>query len=274
MPSRFRALPALALAALVGALPTRAAAQPFKETGDDSVPGSAAGSDPQAKAVVLAAIHEFTGPSRAIATQHFAQVFPTMPVQGGEPAAFNEGYIAAAGDLLEKMVLAGKITVTRVAGSDFSADWTPFLKGQGMTGGAMRVGGLEKAAAAGSGANSCQDLFKQDQFANTVLHETAHMFYSVLQYAFQAQTTMTSPSMRTEFVQTNYWRGNPQGFCHSERECGLCGIDPMTHRYKWTFQGAHRKGSATEWAAREIPWRMCLAGSCQADARVLAPLFR
>jgi len=258
--------------------------------GGPQVPGPSAGPAPAAapnpedvqegmidetlKAVVLAAVREFKGAQRGTAAEFFAKSIPKVPVQGAEPVAMSEAHVAFIGEQIEKMVEQNFIRVVAASGRESSADWRPTVDGGQLKGGVVRISGLASARKGRTSTRDCGEVYDQDNFANSVIHEVAHMFHSVFVIALAAQEAESVPAPRPKFVQKRFWRGSPLGYCRNDEQCRMCGIDTINDRYRWSFKGAHAsRGGATEWAAREIAFEMCERDACAAYGRVLAPVF-
>jgi hypothetical protein len=231
-------------------------------------------SDPAGKAAVLAAIRELMGDqSRPLVTKWFASAFPTMPVHGGPPAAFHEGYIALVGEQLRQMVEKDMIVVKTLSGRDNSADWLSWNNADGyMRAGEMRISGLGNAVQKGASTQRCGDLMAQTAVADSVLHETAHMFHSALSCWFGGNNVLTPKSVRAKYKWDHYWKGGASAFC-SGQQCSNCGIDADGY-YVYKLQGGHAtRGDGNEYLAREITNEMCASKECKPHARVLKAAF-
>jgi hypothetical protein len=276
-----RPLPRILLAALVlagAARPSRAGPLVIP---DDLRGGPSPGpveSGPE-KDIVLAAIKEFSDYEPAVALNVFQPMFGSMTTPDGRSVAFGERQLKDAAALLARMIESGQIAVKPVSGPGAAGAWTPDVVNGALAGGTFEVGDWRAVQAIGRDPRSFSQLFKQDQFANTVLHETAHMFYSVftLSYGFKAQS---QPFVVEEFRSTVFWNGRrPASLCtaggsscpypHDKRPCA----DITCYYWKISNQG-YGQGNATEYAARVISQTMSEESGGEAYARVLAPAFR
>ncbi len=225
--------------------------------------------------MVLAAIAEYTDGEPEVALKTFQPLFGSARAADGTTVVFGSQQLKEAGKLLSKMIQSGKIAVKPVTGGAAGA-WTPDITGGVLTGGTFEVGDWKTIKQIGRSSRNFSQLQKQDQFANTLLHETGHMFYSVFTLAF-GFAPQSQPSVPTDFRSYFFWNSTrPIGLCTSEgcpypHAKGACRGDDC---YAWSITNAHYgQGNATEYAARVISQEMCDASNCTAYARVLAPAF-
>ena len=277
--------PSALLAALLPLLSSSAFADPPKKLdlsgllGGPSPDGpsmnNSGGSGPE-KAIVLAAIAEFTDQEASVAMKTFQPMFGSITTPDGKTVAFGEQQLKDAGKLLTQMISSGKIAITPVQGHAAGA-WTPDIQDKALIGGTFEVGDWKSVKNAGRDSHNFNELFHQDQFANTMLHETAHMFYSVFTIAY-GFTPVSQPPVVEEFRSYFFWNSHrPISLCKSDGECpyphakGPCRGDDC---YYWKItKDGYGAGNATEFAARTISQEMCDVGGCAAYGRVLAPAF-
>ncbi len=245
---------------------------PAGPSADSSAPG------PE-KEIVLAAIREYTGAGASVALKHFGPMFGSRNKPDGSSEAFGEKNLKEAGKVLEDMIRSGQIAVKPVAGAGGAAGaWAPDITGGAMTGGTFEVGDSRQVKAIGTNSRNYGQLFKQDQFANTILHETGHMFYSVITL-MQGFTPQNQPAVPQEFRSLFFWNGSrPPLLCTADGQCpyvhdkGPCrGME--CYYWKITNHG-YGQGNATEYAARVISQEMCDSDACGAYKRVLEPALR
>jgi hypothetical protein len=230
------------------------------------------------KDIVLAAIGEYTGARSAVALKHFAPMFGSRNKPDGSSEAFGEANLKEAGKLLEEMIKSGKVAIKPIQGGGAAGAWAPDISDGKMTGGTFEVGDSRAIKEIGRGSRNYSQLFKQDQFANTILHETGHMFYSVITLV-QGFAPQNQPSVPQEFSSRSFWNGiAPPLLCKDGDKCpyvhskGPC-RDMQCYYWKITNHG-YGVGNATEFAARAISQEMCDEDRCSSYARVLDPVFR
>lgn len=235
------------------------------------------------KDILLAAVAEFAQNNRAVAFDSFGKIFTTGP--GG--IAFTQDHISAAAKVLTGMINSGKIKVGRAQGA--AGAWSPDLEKDAsnpdqynMTGGTFEIGDPAEIKKIGRAPTNFSQVFKQDQFANTILHETAHMFYSAIRSGMHFQDPSQNP-IPEEFGSRYFWNGAgvatmcPGGTCPSTmtKKAPFCKQDELScYSWKISNHSYGKEGTGTEWAARVISQGMCNVGQCEAYARVLAPVLQ
>lgn len=242
-------------------------------TGGPSPAGPSAGeaSAGPEKDIVLAAIRE-VGASDS-AKNRFGLLFGSRARPDGTSEAYDDKKLKEAALKLEAMIKSGKIAIKPVSGGAAGA-WAPDITDGAMTGGTFEVGDPRAVKDIGRASRNFSQLFKQDQYANTILHETVHMFYSVavLVQGFAAQS---QPAVVENFRSYSFWNGSrPQSlgapYPYEKPPCG----NPTCYQWKISGHGYGKGGSATEYLARTISQELCDADNCAAYKRVLDPAFR
>lgn len=223
------------------------------------------------KDIVLAAIRE-VGASDA-AKNRFALLFGSRAGAGGGSEAYDGKKLSEAARTLEAMVRSEKISIKPVSGGAAGA-WAPDISDGVMTGGTFEVGESRPVRDIGRASRSFSQLFKQDQYANTILHETVHMFYSVA-VLVQGFTAQSQPAVVEAFRSYSFWNGTrPQSlttpYPYEKPPCG----SPTCYHWRISGHGYGKGGSATEYLARTVSQEMCDADTCAAYKRVLEPAFR
>jgi hypothetical protein len=242
-------------------------------TGGPSPSGPSAGSasaGPE-RDIVLAAIRE-VGASDA-AKSRFALLFGARSKPDGTSEAYDAAKLGAAAAILEGMIKSGAIAIKPVSGGAAGA-WAPDISNGAMTGGTFEVGDARGVKDIGRSSRSFSQLFKQDQYANTILHETVHMFYSVA-VLVQGFTPQSQPAVVESFRSYSFWNGSrPQSlgapYPYEKPPCG----NPTCYQWKISAHGYGKDGNATEYLARTVSQELCDADNCAAYGRVLAPVFR
>jgi hypothetical protein len=277
--------PPTLLAALLALLSVSAFADPPKKLDLSGLlggpspqmgPDTGSGSSGPEKDIVLAAIAEYTGQSLSIAMNTFQPLLGSMSMPDGKSVSFGEQQIKDAGKLLEQMITSGKIVIKPVEGHGAAGAWTPDITDKALTGGTFEVGDWKTVKGYGRNSRSFSELQKQDQFANTILHETGHMFYSVftIVYGFVPQS---QPAVVEQFASLYFWNGyRPIGLCKGTDECPYPHKSPCHDEncYSWKITNhGYGVGNATEYAARTISQEMCNSTGGSAYSRVLAPAF-
>lgn len=246
--------------------------------GGPQVAGPSASAEPDpSQDVLLAAVEEIALKNRAVSAKYFVPMFGPLP----DGTAFTEQHIVAAGQTLTRMIKSGKIKVGRAKGA--AGAWAPDIDGGKMTGGSFEVGDASEIKKIGRGARNYSQLFKQDQFANTILHEATHMFYSAF-VSGMGFTDQTKPQVPEDFGSLFFWDGRPvSSLCTgpSDKPCseGLIYDKPPCKKselncYHWKIASHGYGASGTEYAARMISQELCNADRCAAYGRVLAPLLQ
>jgi len=242
-------------------------------------PDVSGGSPGPEKEMVLAAIREFTDDEPQVALKYFQPMFGTKSMPDGSSVPFDETQLRSAAAQLTRMINSGRIAVKPVAGSGAAGAWTPDITDGALSGGTFEVGDWRSVQALGRDPRNFSQLFKQDQFANTILHETTHMFYSVITISL-GFAPQNQPSVVEDFKSTVFWNGRrPASLCtnggescpypHDKRPC----TDITCYYWKISNHG-YGRGNATEYAARVISQEMSESSGGQAYARVLEPAFR
>ncbi len=242
-------------------------------TGGPSPSGPSAGessSGPE-KEIVLAAIRE-VGSSGA-AKDRFAILFGSRAKPDGSSEAYDEKKLKEAAQTLEGMIKTGKIAIKPVTGGAAGA-WAPDITDGAMIGGTFEVGDSRSVKDIGRNSRNFSQLFKQDQYANTILHETVHMFYSVA-VLVQGFAPQSQPAVAEAFRSFSFWNGSrPQSlstpYPYEKPPCG----SPTCYQWKISSHGYGKDGNATEFLARTVSQEMCDADNCAAYKRVLDPAFR
>lgn len=231
--------------------------------------GASAGPE---KDVILAAISAVSESDKARA--EFAQIFGTKTNADGTSAAYDAAKLKEAGDFLKKSLKDGSISV-KPSGRGVAGAWAPNIVDGKMTGGEFEVGGWKEVKDYGRSARNFSQLFKQDQYANTIIHEVVHMFYSVATLV-QGFTPQTQPAVVENFRSFSFWNGTrpqslPQGsYPYDKPPCG----NPSCYQWKISSHGYGKDGNATEYLARTVSQGMCDESNCAAYGRVLDPVFR
>jgi len=241
----------------------------------DPIVAGAAGPE---KDMVLAAIKEFTDYEPSVAMNCFQPMFGSKTMPNGSSLVFDAQKVKDAAALLARMIDSGQIAVKPVSGAGAAGAWTPDVTNGALVGGTFEVGDWRTVQSIGRDSRNFSQLFKQDQFANTLLHETTHMFYSVftISYGFAPQN---QPPVVEDFRSTVFWNGRrPATLCasggsscpypHDKRPC-----TEITCYYWKISNHGYGQGNATEYAARVISQEMSESSGGQAYARVLAPAF-
>lgn len=270
----------LALACAVSLAASSAAAQTQKKLDLSGLLGGPSPAGPSAgaaqagpeKDIVLAAIRSV--PESEKARAEFALMFGTRNKPDGSAEAYDAERLKAAAAVLEGLINAGKISIgptdRGAAGS-----WAPNITDGKMTGGEFLVGDPKSVKEPGRSSRNFSQLFKQDQYANTIIHEVVHMFYSVATLV-QGYTPQSQPAVAENFRSYSFWNGTrpqslPQGSYPFEKPpCG----SPTCYQWKISSHGYGKDGNATEYLARTVSQGMCDEGNCAAYARVLDPVFR
>lgn len=242
--------------------------------GGPRIPGPSAGpaaEEGPEKGIVLVAIRAVSGSDAA--KSRFAPIFGSRAKPDGTSEAYDDKKLKEAAQTLEDMIKSGKITIKPVTGGAAGA-WAPDITDGKMVGGTFEVGDYKQVKAIGRNSQNFSQLFRQDQYANTVLHEVVHMFYSVATLV-QGFTAQTQPAVVEDFRSYFFWNGySPQSlttpYPYEKPPCG----NTKCYHWKISSHGYGKGGSATEYLARTISQEMCDASSCSAYKQIIEPLFR
>lgn len=217
--------------------------------------------------LVLAAVHEFSGPSAARAAESFRGLFPGIKAED----------LSRAGGEIEALISEGKISIS--AGSPVGgggARWDADMRNGALVGGRfvvssslMKLVQCERSRCIPvDSVGYCGRLFQVDRLANNILHEVAHIYAAVLRARLTAEERDTAAP--TEFSQP-YAIGNADRFCSKDDECRMCGITRGSAKYTWTYKGDHQ-ASAEEAAARKSAVSVCGEKACDGYARIISVL--
>ncbi len=241
--------------------------------GGPSPAGPSAGAQPSGpeKDIVIAAIREVVASDAA--KNRFAPLFGSHAKPDGSSESYDAKKLKEAGDTLEAMIKSGQIAIKPVSGGAAGA-WAPDITDGKMVGGTFEVGDYKQVKEIGRSSRNFSQLFKQDQYANTMLHEVVHMLYSVATLV-QGFTAQSQPAVAENFRSYSFWNGTrPQSlgtpYPYEKPPCG----NPTCYQWKISSHGYGKDGNATEYLARTISQEMCDSDACSAYRRVLDPVFR
>lgn len=224
------------------------------------------------KDIVLAALKAVSESDKAQA--EFSQIFGSRNKPDGGSESYDATKLKEAAKILEKMIRDGRIVIGPTE-RGAAGSWAPNISDGKMTGGEFLVGGWKPIKEIGRRPQGFSQLFKQDQYANTIIHEAVHMLYSAATLV-QGFTPQTQPAVAENFRSFQFWNGTrPQSLAagsypYDKPPCG----NPTCYAWKISAHGYGKDGNATEYLARTVSQGMCDEGGCAAYARVLDPVFR
>lgn len=237
---------------------------------------------PQSRAV-LAAVEALDGDGLALAKAEFGAVLERPGSAGGREGPGDDDFRRAA-KVLRGMIRSGTIRCGATGTRGGSAGWAldPYTRADPFPGGEVdfTMPPASELAQSGPGDDRLGRVRSIDDWANGVLHETIHMYYSFFTRAegFKAKPGLPAPP--DCFGSTVFWNGErPAQFCPDAAACPYPSYAQKNGRacYKpcrdftclaWSF-AANDASGATELLARELSVDLSNAGGGRALGRIV-----
>lgn len=220
-------LPLLAAAAAVSA-------QEFKLPEKTELPiepmalgRSADPAEESAKQLLSRTLDEMTGPCSAPVIHRFSTLFPKgVTVQGEtELKLVTVDILKDVAQRIRDRVASGDITLSVSPAAEGSASWSATVF-QGKVGGSLEIKQDDVRLAIGEDRRPrrLSLLRRQEQLADSLLHETAHAFYSILKHEFKAKPGWAPKELTRQFTRGRSWWDGSSACDHSDE------VDPSSCR--------------------------------------------
>jgi hypothetical protein len=225
--------------------------------GLDEDAGAGSCSDGQVQPMLLRAVREYvSGCGNAAAAETFGRVF------GTERAAAAAGVREAAVEAADK-IRDGRIRARCSRDATASASWGAVVSAGDVTGDVeVRAVDVETAVLgdSGPGGRSGMLLFKQEQLADGLVHETAHILYSIIRDERGGRPVWQPEALTATFARgAAFWDGTDLCLPDDARARAACArrLNEFGVSSHGNYAGANR---ANEEAARQIAQAIYMCG--------------
>ena len=188
------------------------------------------GADPaeeSAKQLLFRTLDEMTGPCAAPVIFRFNTLYAkgVMVPGGTELKPITTDILKEVAKRIRERVQSGDITLSVSPAAEGSASWSATVY-QGKVGGSLEIKQDDVRLAIGEDRKPrrLSLLRRQEQLADSLLHETSHALYSILKHEFKARPSWAPKALTRQFVRGRSWWDGSSACDHSDE------VDPSSCR--------------------------------------------
>lgn len=173
-----------------------------------SMVSSADSDEQETKKLLFRTLDEYTGKCGTVPQVYFKRLFGDGVTVSGALQPVSPEMIAEIAKRIRARVESGDITVKLSSTESGSASWGATIMGGVVSGDLSIKSGDVTSAIAGDRSRRGLDLLrKQEQLADSLLHETAHIYYSIFQHEFKGKASWMPERLTEVFSRDKFWDG-------------------------------------------------------------------